>query len=1183
MERSTSPDATFTLGYLFLGSSAPPAPGPDLAGPDPTDDEQGCGPPGAMAPALEPWSEPPASARRQINDDNKDVSRKTSLDEAARHHSLGTCEWEDIVLTGQVRRRETDLRVPGRGLDFAWVRTYRSSGGPSTAMGHGWDFSYNIRVEPLGGSPPASVRLHDGAGRADELTRRSDGLYVAPGVLLEGEEAPDGTFIITFRDQGTWRCHPLDGSTVSGKIAEIRDRSGNRLAFEYDAGRLVRILDTLDRQCEVSYDEDGMISGLRLELWVDKNGDGTVTREDLEELEERRVSYQHMSRQSVSGSRGDLRAVSVPVTPAGEPLVARSRIYTYTTGFADEELNHNLLTVSDAAGRVLVRNQYSPELNPLSLHHDRIIHRDIAARSLAFHYAGGGGGGGSGGLLTIVRDGLGNVSEYIHDERRRLVRLREYTGRSDPSLPVTETENRPAGKLRADDPDYYETRFEHNDDSILTRVDLPNGSTILFEIEAPAPGERTLSRGNVLAQRTLPGALGAEQPELVERFEYHPLYRSETLRIDAKGGQVLGTYSSRGDLVSRTHAISSVVESFEYDEHGQLVLERAPRTTGGHQPVTTYTYSDWNGIVLRVSRDTDSDGDGAPDTIVFSHDALGNVTRVVDGRGNATEYERNQIGEIVRVKAPATSPGGVDHVFIWDWARDPSGNATRVTLRDGKDPGKLILQFFEYDEWSRLVRRYRQAGDVTLPPGGPDELTSVPADQLGKFVVSEYSYDAAGNVSRIVLEGDGEQPDALRNVTIAHDERGLPWRVSRAAGSPDAATEEYDYTPNGLLRACTREPAILEVPDMALGYDGFDRRVRSIDAMGNVELCSHDPNGNVTRVVIQGELADAEGDAANVELERTDYFHDPMDRLVRLEEHLDVDPVPEAARRKAVTVRVLTDLGQLGSLADPNGNVTHFEYDTAARLQRVTDAEGNAVTLEHDASDNVIRLTRLDREAGATRETPWIHKYDSLDRCVATEDADSNATTYTFDYRSLPVSVRDALGNVTELVYDSLGRCTASSRLLTDPTSGALLEKLTLTQTWDASSRLVAVSDENGNTTRYAYDSLDRCTTLTRADGSVARVRYDAFDDIVEGIDPNGTRVVSGYDRLHRLTRNSISPGAGVSGDTTFEEFSYDGLSRPIRAADDDSIVGFTHDPLSRVVRESLNGLETTYAHDARR
>jgi hypothetical protein len=34
-------DAIFTLGYLFLGKTAPPAPGPDLAGPDPTDDVLG--------------------------------------------------------------------------------------------------------------------------------------------------------------------------------------------------------------------------------------------------------------------------------------------------------------------------------------------------------------------------------------------------------------------------------------------------------------------------------------------------------------------------------------------------------------------------------------------------------------------------------------------------------------------------------------------------------------------------------------------------------------------------------------------------------------------------------------------------------------------------------------------------------------------------------------------------------------------------------------------------------------------------------------------------------------------------------------------------------------------------------------------------------------------------------------
>ncbi|MBI3192017.1 MAG: hypothetical protein HYZ36_05070, partial [Pedosphaera parvula] len=56
--------------------------------------------------------------------------------------------------SGEYHLEQVDLRIPGRGLDFEWRRTYRSREGRLTNMGQGWDFSYNRRVE-LSGDDPA--------------------------------------------------------------------------------------------------------------------------------------------------------------------------------------------------------------------------------------------------------------------------------------------------------------------------------------------------------------------------------------------------------------------------------------------------------------------------------------------------------------------------------------------------------------------------------------------------------------------------------------------------------------------------------------------------------------------------------------------------------------------------------------------------------------------------------------------------------------------------------------------------------------------------------------------------------------------------------------------------------------------------------------------------------------------
>ena len=78
-------------------------------------------------------------------------------------------------------------------------------------------------------------------------------------------------------------------------------------------------------------------------------------------------------------------------------------------------------------------------------------------------------------IKTIVNDRVGNVKELFYDARNRGVIEREYTGRANPDMPTTETTNRPTGQLRPGDPPFFETRYEYNSDSLLTRRVAPNG------------------------------------------------------------------------------------------------------------------------------------------------------------------------------------------------------------------------------------------------------------------------------------------------------------------------------------------------------------------------------------------------------------------------------------------------------------------------------------------------------------------------------------------------------------------------------------------------------------------------------------------------------------------------------------------------------------------------------------
>src|SRR5262249_45857060 len=144
----------------------------------------------------------------------------------------------------------------------------------------------------------------------------------------------------------------------------------------------------------------------------------------------------------------------------------KTTIYTYTKGFADDRLNHNLLAVIDAKGQTYLRNEYSATTNPSDRQFDRIVKQTWGntGEAIKFTYlpmpptvANG-----QAVLGTIVNDGVGNVTKYDFDARNRLLRQREFTGRADPGQPTTPGSNRPTGKLRAGDPDCFETTWGYN-------------------------------------------------------------------------------------------------------------------------------------------------------------------------------------------------------------------------------------------------------------------------------------------------------------------------------------------------------------------------------------------------------------------------------------------------------------------------------------------------------------------------------------------------------------------------------------------------------------------------------------------------------------------------------------------------------------------------------------------------
>src|SRR5207253_1198613 len=103
---------------------------------------------------------------------------------------------------------------------------------------------------------------------------------------------------------------------------------------------------------------------------------------------------------------------------------------------------------------------------------------------------------------------------------------------------------------------------------------------------------------------------------------------------------------------------------------------------------------------------------------------------------------------------------------------------------------------------------------------------------------------------------------------------------------------------------------------------------------------------------------------------------------------------------------------------------------------------------------------------------------------------------------------------------------------------------------YDGNSRVAARIDANGQRTSFAYDAVDRLVAVTYADGTMETRAYDKDGDLVLKVDPNQSRCEMRYDALGRRVETTITRGPGVGG-STHQTFAYDGLSRVVRAADD--------------------------------
>jgi RHS repeat-associated protein len=1067
--------------------------------------------------------------------------------------------------SGEFIESTLDMHVPGRELDFVWARTYRSRTGSNTAMGNRWDFSYNIRLEPYSGT----LLLHDGAGRKDIYSSQPDGTWVADGFFEELTQEADGSLTLTFPDTGTWSFRSLAEANAPGKISEVIDRNGNTISYEYDAqGRLTRVRDTT-----------GILNDGRL-IAIAYNADGFI--ETITDWTGRQIQYAYYDDHDPNGSAGDLKSVTTPSvtgTPTGNDFpLGKTTTYTYSKGFADERLNHNLLTITDPKGQVYVQNTYSNDPTTHEAAHVVQQRRGGPNDIINYTYLPQAPDAGNNYTIarTITNDRVGNVTEHFFGNRNQLLMLRQYTGRADTDLPtsINPDANPPTNKLRSSDPDYFETRYQYNSEYLPTQVDYPNGNyvTNVYEIDIH-PDAAARSRGNLRETHRYAGSLGGDQTQIDESFEYNPNFNFITRYTDARGNETLYDYDPNGNRI-RTEYIRpsdpNIVHQWQYNGFGQVTDHNLPDNGNGSKRKDSYSYySNLADPHYGYLKDVVIDADNFALTTTYEYDAVGNVIGITDPNGNDTQFIYNQLNQVVRrISHEVTGSSGVRYES--DTHYDENDNVVRVDIRDIDDHGILqpdpnITTIYEYDLLDRLIRTTAEVDD-------------------GNSVVTEYEYDDNSNLilTRSGEATNGNQPDNV--VRTLYDERDMLFQVIRAEGDSNHSTTQYDYDGNGNIISV--HEGLEDTPHTTTSqYDGYNRRINVIDPMENVTEYHYDPTGNVISKRIDGELTDIVGDANNVCLYESSYEYDALNRLTySIVSFFDPNTQVPIDDGNSITEFQYSDNSQMIQVIDDNGKQTRYEYDTVNRKSVVTDAKDNMTSYAYDKNSNIIEVNEIDISDLAEPNEIFVttYVYDNLDRLIRVTDNNSNTTEYGYDSRGNRRRVTDALNNETRYEYDYLSRLTRTIRDMDgDGADAADTDDIKTSRTYDDNSRLIEQTDNNGNATSYEYDALNRMVRTTYADGTSETSTYDVHDDQAGFVAAVGTIFNNmGYDKMHRLTRATCVPGPGVSSDPNFVIYQYDGMSRMVYAENNNSVVTRRYDSLSNIVRETLNGETTTSTYD---
>jgi RHS repeat-associated protein len=606
--------------------------------------------------------------------------------------------------------------------------------------------------------------------------------------------------------------------------------------------------------------------------------------------------------------------------------------------------------------------------------------------------------------------------------------------------------------------------------------------------------------------------------------------------------KLLYTYSTTGVLY-RIERAGGLVLQFEYDANGKLA-----KVSNAQNQSISFTWSN------------------------------NRVVKATDPAGQGWSYAYNGNGMLQSVTSPGTNPD--IRTYLYEDA-DPalltgiSINGTRYSTYKYYGDKRVLESGLAGGEERETFSYGSNQTTVTNALGQPTTYTFAPIQRGLKLTsVSRAStttcpaasastvYDSNGWVD-YTLDWNGVKTD------YSFDAAGRLLEKTVAAGTTVALTETYTWSGENLATAILSNAS--RVPFLRTDYTyvptGF--------GWGNVATVTKtDLKTGATRRVSYNYNYQANGllqsQTVSIALPGGDATatttYDAMGNTASVTNALG----------HAVTYSGHNALGFPGSMRDPNGVVTAYEYDAKGNISRsirrlATGDQVTTFTFDHDRNltdtaypDGRVDRTRYNAAGRATAQGNALNEFVNIGLDIS---ARSQRTTSTRMVPSLSGSTLSgaASGQFSATTnFDSLGR----------PISEIGNAGQSLVQTYDNNGNLKSATDAAGRRTIYDYDAQNRLVSTTSPSGAVVRNRYDSEGNLSQVIDARGLTTSYSYNGFGDLTSVS-SPDTGTT------TYGYDQGGRIVsETASDGRVTTYTWDALGRPLVKGSAPRGYVYTYD---